>query len=311
MTPNELIGQWLREQDSERTRRQYAHIFTLFIPWFERTTGRPFTLQDWTTFDTRAFRDSLLHPEPPNRPLKAATVNNRLAALASFCSWAIERGHLTTNPVAGVKRIKASRRPPHVLNRNESNALQRALETLNPQQRYIVQFLLNTGLRVSEFCALTLQDVWLGERRETLDQLLDHLPQKAMIGEVWVSDGKGHVQREVHLNPDARRALLDYLVVRPNINDPHILLSLKYHRAIGPHSVNKFLEKLARDTGIHGLHPHLFRAEAATRLGRAGVPVQVIATTLGHSNIATTQKYLGVIPGEQRAALDKISMSED
>lgn len=309
MTPSELIRQWLQERDSDRTRSLYASVFVLFIDWFERTTGQPFMLEHWTTLDTRGFRDYLLKQD---KKLKASTINNRLAALASFCEWAVEHGHMPIDPTAGVKRIKQQKKPTHVLDRNESNALQRTLNTLNPQERFIVTFLLNTGLRVSEFCALELQDIWLGERHETLDTLLDHLPAKTLLGEVHVQDGKGHKQRAIHLNADGRSALLAYLAVRPRVEDSHLLISLKYKRPIGPHSVGKLLrEKVGPDSHIPGLHPHLFRAETGTRLIRSGVPINVVAEILGHANIATTQRYLGVQEGEMRAAMEKISTQEE
>ena len=55
-----------------------------------------------------------------------------------------------------------------------------------------VRLMLNTGLRVAEFCAVNWKDVRLGDRQGTLT----------------VRKGKGSKHRQIPLNKDARHALL-------------------------------------------------------------------------------------------------------
>lgn len=53
------------------------------------------------------------------------------------------------------------------------------------------------------------------------------------------------------------------------------------------------LPRLAKKAGIEKrVHPHGFRHSGAVRLLRSGADVAVISKALGHSNIATTDRYI-------------------
>jgi len=57
--------------------------------------------------------------------------------------------------------------------------------------------------------------------------------------------------------------------------------------------VRHLLPRLAKKAGIEKrVHPHGFRHSGAVRLLRAGADVAVISKALGHSNIATTDRYI-------------------
>ena len=55
------------------------------------------------------------------------------------------------------------------------------------------------------------------------------------------------------------------------------------------------VEKAGNLVGIH-LHPHDFRRHAATFASRSGVPLEIVSKIiLRHTNLSTTQMYLGKI----------------
>jgi integrase/recombinase XerC len=56
--------------------------------------------------------------------------------------------------------------------------------------------------------------------------------------------------------------------------------------------------KLAIETKEVHIHPHLFRHSFAIGLLRNGVDILVVSKLLGHSNIQTTQRYLGLYTEE-------------
>ena len=56
------------------------------------------------------------------------------------------------------------------------------------------------------------------------------------------------------------------------------------------------LPRLAAKAGIEKrVHPHALRHTHAAELAREGVPLNLIQAQLGHSNVATTSRYLAHI----------------
>jgi site-specific recombinase XerD len=58
-----------------------------------------------------------------------------------------------------------------------------------------------------------------------------------------------------------------------------------------PHNFRKAWERATRIAGIEDFKFHDLRHSCASYLVRAGVPLNVIAEILGHTQIGTTQRY--------------------
>ena len=72
--------------------------------------------------------------------------------------------------------------------------------------------------------------------------------------------------------------------------------------------VYDLVQRLRRDTGVH-FDPHWFRHTYATRLLRAGTPIEVISNLLGHASVATTINVYGHLNVEDaRKALEKAGL---
>ena len=91
------------------------------------------------------------------------------------------------------KPIREARRGPRWLDRREQHRLT-ACRGARGKGRDVaaVKLMLNTGLRVAEFCAVNWKDIRLSDRQGTLT----------------VRKGKGSKRRQIPLNKDARQALL-------------------------------------------------------------------------------------------------------
>lgn len=67
------------------------------------------------------------------------------------------------------------------------------------------------------------------------------------------------------------------------------------------------IKKLGQAIDLPELHPHMFRHGMAIHLLNSGVPIPVISTRLGHSNVMTTmQMYLKITPEIQRQHLQGV-----
>ena len=125
----------------------------------------------------------------------------------------------------------------------------------------VVQFLLQTGLRISEAAALCLADLKLRER----------------TGSVRVRQGKGRKEREVPLNASARRALRTYLEPRGALPPDAPLFLSGRGGPIAVRSIQNLIAQLARRAKITRVRvsPHntVRMGEIVARLRAAGETV--------------------------------------
>ena len=261
------------------TIRGYTHDLQLFARWFEQTNGKPLRPQKLTSQDAREYQEYLVQHKA-----SAATILRHQAALRAYAAWARAAGLIDTHPINGLPPVEQQKVAPKWLEKDEQGKLRREVElAVNAarteaarrqaiRDQAIVLLLFNTGLRVSELCALELGDVTLTDRK----------------GLLRVRQGKGNKQRDIPLNADARRALKNWLGVRPS-GQPYLFVAKKGQglRATG---VQRMLAELGRRAGVE-VTPHTLRHSFGKNLINAGVSLEMVAALLGHSDLNTTRLY--------------------
>jgi integrase len=160
----------VRQGKADATRVKYAHAVRGFLAATECTPVAAMTTLDIDLFLARweTEWESLTGRRP-----RRATVRARIAALRSFFAYLDRAGLLSDpaglparNPMADVVVPTLEQRPNDFLRPLEDAAL---LECGSPPAERIVVWLLRwTGLRVSEACALKLEDLDLTPARECL-----------------------------------------------------------------------------------------------------------------------------------------------
>ncbi|MGQ9555853.1 MAG: tyrosine-type recombinase/integrase [Anaerolineae bacterium] len=263
--------------------------------WYRATSGQELRPQALSPLDVREYRQHLLAV----RQLAPATVNRRLAAIRAYCHFCRTKGAMALDPTEGLSGAVEQEHAPRWLSRQEVARLLRSLEmAINGarteawrrqgiRDRAIVYLLLYAGLRVGELCALELADLELGER----------------AGQVLVRWGKGGKRRTVPLNGAARRALREWLKVRPQ--GPRWLFLGKGGKELTPSGVQRRLGELGRQAGVE-LTPHALRHTCAKRLVDAGVSLEKVAAILGHESLDTTKVYLTPSLADLQEAVDRV-----
>src|SRR3954452_6174781 len=194
-----------RQETSPRTRAAYRLDLLHFATWFAQSAGEAFSPEAVTPTDVRDYRGYLMSVEKR----QPATVNRRLAALRRFFGWARAVGLVKELPTDNVKGVASSPRAPRWLEKRDVDRLIRTVERHgNKRDLAIVLTLRHTGIRVSELASLVLEDVDISERK----------------GSLTVRSGKGGKFRVLPLNLDARRALANYLEVRPTVSADHLFI---------------------------------------------------------------------------------------
>ncbi len=216
---DEFQSYLLAEDRSPVTIAGYVGDVRLFAQWFEKQSKEPLTPGGLTNEAVRGYKQYLL--EQANKP---KTINRRLAALAAYAHWLEQAGYVKNarNPVQGVNAVRGMALAPKWLDKKQRAALLRIVdkEIEDAVHRYpslrlmylrdaaIVKLILDAGLRVGEIIQLRMSDLFLDGRK----------------GSVVVREGNGTKRREIPLNAGARKAILDYLRVRPEIESEYLFL---------------------------------------------------------------------------------------
>ncbi|MGH7296224.1 MAG: tyrosine-type recombinase/integrase [Polyangiaceae bacterium] len=132
-----------------------------------------------------------------------------------------------------------------------------------------------TGLRISEACRLETRDM------------------DAARGVVHVRHSKGGRERLVMLRPRLLAMLREHWrIARPS---PPWLFASRWGGPLNENTARNALKRAVERAGIaKRVTPHVLRHSFATHLLEQGTDLRVIQVLLGHSNIATTTRYVRV-----------------
>ena len=222
--------------------------------------------------------------------LSPRTVNLRLSALSSYCSWAVRHSLIASNPVRRISRPKESRRLPEFyteltmerfLDSNGLDGSGKASDSMSLHEyRNAVMLLViyATGMRRSEI---------VGLRRCDFD------PDRR----VFTVLGKGDKMREIPVPVSVCQEISLYLErIRkefPDIRTDSRFFLTDSGAPLYPEFVNEAVhEELDGVEGFTGKKsPHVLRHSLATHLLNNGADLNSIKEILGHSSLAATQVY--------------------
>jgi integrase/recombinase XerC len=224
-----------------------------------------------------------------SRRLSPPSLARKLSSVRAFFAW-LERESLTReNPAALLKSPKLRRKLPKFLSADQAGEVVEAplsapgSEVERLRDAAMLEMLYGSGLRVSELVGLDLDHVAL-EREEV--RVL----------------GKGRKERIVPLGSKAREALGTYLGRRPELRHPRTgrqdtrsLFLGRHGTRLGVRRVQTLVQRYgALGAGRGDLHPHALRHSCATHLLEGGADLRAIQELLGHTSLATTQRYTHV-----------------
>lgn len=145
------------------------------------------------------------------------------------------------------------------------------------RNRALIVLLWRAGLRINEALSLLPKDL------------------DAKAGTIRVLHGKGSKARTVGLDTVAWAVIQRWLDKRKQlgISGHRPLICTLAGDQVKDSYVRALLPRLARKAGIDKrVHAHGLRHTMAVELRREGVDIGIISKQLGHSNIATTARYL-------------------
>lgn len=181
---------------------------------------------------------------------------------------------LDWDPSAEIRRPRVGYRPPRVA---PDDQLQSALAKLDQPALRAVILAAGVGMRAGE-----------AARAERC-----HFTRERVV-----ILGKGDKVRQVPMTDDVWSEVGDE-TTGPIITDPA-------GAPVDASWVTRMVERALNRIGLPRLTLHWFRGAYATRLRRSGVDTLAISRLLGHSSVATTQKYVELDDWDLDAAVAKL-----
>ncbi|MCC6710863.1 MAG: tyrosine-type recombinase/integrase [Candidatus Pacebacteria bacterium] len=220
--------------------------------------------------DIDAFKSDL-----KQKRYTSKSVSRKINSIKSFFRYLINEGIVDTNPADSITHPKIDQAPPRVLARLEYRALRDACRG-DARIFAIVELLLQTGMRISELASLAQEDVDL-ER-----------------GILLIKAQNSREERKVPLNKAAKKALVDYLKIRPRAKEKTVFLT-KTCRPFLVRNIRTAIDRYFRLAGIKDSKVNDLRHTFIVEQLKAGTPLVYVSQLVGHKRITTTEKYLELI----------------
>lgn len=246
-----------------------------------------------TTADIHKWINIMINPTNL-KPLAITTINRRLNSLRSFYSWATKVNKLKHNPMTHIQDLKSADEDYEKIMWLTEDEFQTLLENIrrkpvksrgvNQEEKYrrdrtIIYLLTYTGLRVNELSNLKLTDLDLELKRIRVI-------------------GKGRKVRTLPISNTLLAEIKDWLSFRtkmanqkPNLMDsPYVFYSQR-----SPKFTVRGIQTMIESYSLpkKKLTPHMFRHTFCKWMLKAtNNDIEKVRRLAGHSNIATTSKYL-------------------
>jgi integrase/recombinase XerD len=244
---------------SKRTQQLYAEAAVRFLRRFPGPVER---------LGIEQVREYVAELE--TRGVSASTRKVEMAGIRFFFATTLGRPEV----VAWMRWPRQKPMLPVVLAGTEVEALLGAVSS--PLYRAVITTMYAAGLRISEACALQLEDI------------------DSKRGVIRVRCGKGGQSRYVMLGERLLLLLRGYWAAnRPPA--PFLFPGPDGRQPVDPRSVREAVAAAVQRAGLKKrVTPHLLRHSFATHLVELGTDIRVIQHLLGHASIRSTQHYTQV-----------------
>ena len=284
-----------RATREESTERFYRERLRLLVRWAQ---AKGIALADFRARDLREYLASRT-----DQKVSDLTRRHDASVARTFLKFCMREDYIEGNPLAGFQVPKAARAYIKCPSDDEIRTLLRALHdrwkpSLNPSARYVhasarlffsrrnyalVAGLLETGARIGEMLALTLDDFQPQEGQIVIRHAKGDDPRVVPISSVWIETVEA------------------YLRVRPKVECDLLFVS-EFGEKMEVLRFGRQFKGYLKFAGLSGFTLHGLRHYAITQMAKTDVwAASLIA---GHKDLKVTRQYLHEDPTHVRAAHD-------
>jgi integrase/recombinase XerD len=269
-TDEEFIRLWLHGKSSH-TRSAYLRDIAYFQAFIE---SKP--LFEIKMEDVAAFCEAM-----EQQGYAVSSIRRRLYAVKSLLSFGQKVGYISAN-VGGLVELPKEQQKLSSRILSEEQVLSIIACEPSVRNKIMLRFLYETGCRLGEMCQLKWK----------------HLKPRSGGGQVDIF-GKGSKTRHILITKELWDSLQS---LRGNSSADEPIFATKSGRHFALSNVVRIVRAAAVRAGItEKVSPHWLRHAHASHSLDRGAPLHLVQHTLGHSSIATTERYLHARPDDSSA----------
>lgn len=247
---------------SEKSLQNYVYEIRMFSKYVIKP------VRQITTNDIRGYLSTIKQ----QYDYENITMNNKISYLRGFFETLLIEEVITQNPMLKIKKLKVnSKELRDPLTAEELEIVRNVCEDI--REKSMVEFLVSTGVRVTEASEVNLSDINWNECSLSVT-------------------GKGNKTRTVFFSIRCKLYLQEYIKTRGCESNGLFLAERGKHTPLTKSGIEKAIKKIAIRTGItKKISPHVFRHTMASLALQKGMDIVTISQLLGHESIQTTQIY--------------------
>lgn len=252
--------------------------------------------------------------------ISAATVRSNLIPVCAMFSHAIRQGIISENPASSNRLIlpKVKSKETDIYTKDELAEMLTALDGASETLRTLVHLAINTGMRRGELAGLMWDDIDFNTAIINIRRAAISLPEEGTIYKepktsssvrrITIPEYVAEMLRQLHLHQTADRFEMGDLWK----GDGKYVFTGPLGRPLAPETITMRWVYFLSTNNLPHHKFHALRHTSASYLLNSGADIKTVAARLGHTQLATTQRYLHTITDADKAAAEKIGgMIED
>ena len=270
---------------SKNTIKDYCREINRFLNQLKESST------SFSTINT-SYLNSYLFAQKTERKLSINSYSRLVIVIRSFLSYLFKEKIILKPLALELKTPRRIDKERECLTDNEIQKIHSYLDKRkerykgeNTRDRLIFMLGLNCGLRKSEIAKLNWEDLDFNERK------------------LKILEAKGGKERVVYYSQELESVIKNYR--KSSGNSSGALVRGSFGKRVTSCPMQRIVRRMYVEAGIYrpGLTTHSLRHGYASNLRKKGVDLKVIKTLLGHSSLATTDRYLHVSAGDLKKAV--------
>lgn len=204
------------------------------------------------------------------------SASRKLNSIRTFFRYLKQEGVIDQNPSLDVSHPKYTQSPPRIFTKLEYRAL-RDFAKEDARTYALVEILLQTGMKIGELANLRIGDI-----NGSLIHIRDY--------------GKTP-GRDIPLNKAVKKAVDDYLRIRPQSKNDRLFITRTGHSLL-IRNIRQIIARCFREVEIKGATVNDLRNTFIAHQLRQGASVEYIARLVGHKRLSSTERFLNLVKEE-------------
>lgn len=217
--------------------------------------------------------------------LSAKTISRKLNSIRTFYKFLEEKKYIKSNPTLNISHPKFRVKKQRFLSRPEYLALKECSRD-NYKIFVIIEFLLQTGVRIGELSRIKIKDLHLSGSRPY----------------VQIEQFGSNEERKVPINGKLSTELKIYLGQHKFAKKPNSpLFCTKTGRSIEVRNIRGSIDRVIIKAKVRNACVNDLRNTFIVNQLSNGISLTTLAEVVGHKNIATTTRYLELLSKRYKA----------